>query len=39
MKKSLLKRLLKKGLSETTKFILYNALGNKVGGVVHGILP
>lgn len=38
-KESMIKSLLKKGINETTRFILYNSLGNKVGGVVHDILP
>ncbi len=38
-KQSLLKRLIKQGISETTRYILYNALGNKLGGIAHGLLP
>ncbi len=38
-KQSLLKRLTKQGISETTRYILYNALGSKLGGIAHGLLP
>lgn len=33
-----IKRLAKSGLKEATRFALYNILGNKAGGIVHGVL-
>lgn len=38
-KQSLLTKLTKQGISEATRYIIYNALGSSVGGVVHGMLP
>ncbi len=35
---SWIKSLLKSGFKEATRFALYNALGNKAGGIIHGIL-
>lgn len=37
--KSIIARLIKKGISESTRFLLYNTLGDKVGGLIHGLLP